>query len=82
MKNDARATLARLAASNTRYVSAYDVALIHIALGDRDEGLKWLERAYAEHAVMIAYLRVDPRLDPVRNDTRFKQLLQRMRLDF
>jgi tetratricopeptide (TPR) repeat protein len=83
MKNDARATLARLAAaSNTRYVSAYDVALIHIALGDRDEGLKWLERAYAEHSVMIAYLRVDPRLDPVRNDTRFKQLLQRMRLDF
>jgi tetratricopeptide (TPR) repeat protein len=83
MKREARATLARLAeASANRHVSAYHVAVIHVALGDTVEGLDWLERAYAEQSPWIGYLRVDPRVDPVRADPRFKNLLSRTRLDF
>ncbi|HSJ13486.1 MAG TPA: tetratricopeptide repeat protein [Longimicrobiales bacterium] len=82
-EDDARATLARLAeASQTHYVSAYEVAVIHVALGDPDEALRWLDRAYAEQAVFIGYMRADPRLDPLRADPRFRRLLRNARLEF
>jgi tetratricopeptide (TPR) repeat protein len=81
--NEARATLARLAqASANRHVSAYHVAVIHIALGDTNAGLDWLERAYDEQSPWIGYLRVDPRVDPVRSHPRFEALLGRSRLRF
>jgi len=77
MPREARATLACLnAAAAQRYVPAYDVALIQIALGDRADALRSLERARAEQSVMIGYLRVDPRVDALRGEARFKQLLQ------
>ncbi len=83
MENEARATLARLAqASTNRHVSAYHVAVIHIALGDTNAGLDWLERAYDERSPWIGYLRVDPRVDPVRSHPRFESLLGKSRLRF
>ena len=76
MKDEARATLARLVqASTNRHVSAYHVAVIHIALGDTSAGLDWLERAYAERSPWIGYLRVDPRVSPLRSHPRFESLL-------
>jgi len=79
---EARATLARLArASRERYVSAYYIALVHVALGDLETGLDWLERAYDEQSAWIGYMKVDPRLDPVRTQPRFQRLLGRLRLD-
>jgi TolB-like protein/Tfp pilus assembly protein PilF len=81
MKQDAGATLARLTqASSSRHVSAYHVAVIYIALGDADSGLDWLERAYDEQSPWIGYMSVDPRLDPVRTQPRFLQLLRKARL--
>jgi len=78
METEARATLARLTqASTTRHVSAYHVAVIHMALGDATAGLNWLERAYDERSPWIGYLRVDPRVDPVRPQPRFQSLLRK-----
>jgi TolB-like protein/Flp pilus assembly protein TadD len=79
---DARSILARLeSAAATRHVSAYHVAAIHIALGDTNAGLDWLERALAEQSPWIGYLLVDPRVDPVRRQPRFRALLQKAHLD-
>jgi tetratricopeptide (TPR) repeat protein len=79
---EARATLARLAqASGDRYVSAYYVALVHLALGELETGMDWLERAYDEQSSWIGYMKVDPRLDPVRTKPRFQRLLGKMRLE-
>jgi tetratricopeptide (TPR) repeat protein len=79
---EARATLARLKeASAHRHVSAYYVALIHIALGERETGLAWLERAYEEQSPWIGYMKVDPRLDSVRSRPRFTQLLRKAHLE-
>jgi hypothetical protein len=47
-----------------------------------DNAFLWLGRAYAERAPWIAYMRVDPRLDPLRSDPRFASLLKQARLDF
>ena len=77
----ARAILTRLAeASRARHVSAYHVAVIHIALGDTTAGIDWLKRALEEQSPWVGYLNVDPRVDPVRLHPRFQSLLSNARL--
>jgi serine/threonine-protein kinase len=79
--DDARSLLdelMRLRAS--RYVSAYDLAAIHLGLGDNHSGSQWLERAFEERAHQMAWLKVDPRLDPIRGTASFDRLLERMNL--
>jgi serine/threonine-protein kinase len=71
--------LAKLAASPT-YVSSYGVSLIYVALGDKESAFQWLERAFQERDENFIHLKVDPRLDPVRSEPRFQQLLQRVNL--
>ena len=53
---------------------AYELGVIRAALGDRDEGFRWLTRAVHERSGWIAYLRVDPRLDALHADGRFESL--------
>ena len=50
-----------------RYVSGYDIAIIYIALGDADAALTWLEQAERDRAHQMAFLKVEPRLDPLRS---------------
>lgn len=78
---EARATLARLhQASATRHVSAYHVALIHVALGDTPAGLDWLDKAFEEQSPWIGYLKVDPRAAPLRRHPRFQTMLAKAKL--
>ena len=53
-------------------------ARVYAALGDFDQALAWLDRAYEEHAVGLVHLKDDPGLDPLRRDLRFQDLLRRM----
>ena len=66
------------ALSRRKYVSPYGMAEIYVALGDFDQGLAWLERAYEEHSWELAFLKVSPVFDPLRSDARFKDLVRRM----
>jgi TolB-like protein/DNA-binding winged helix-turn-helix (wHTH) protein/Tfp pilus assembly protein PilF len=66
--------------SATRYVSPYSFALVHTGLGDRDQALAWLEKAYAERSDYMAYLRLEPMLDGLRSDHRFAALVGRVGL--
>jgi hypothetical protein len=75
----ARRLLAELTSARGRYVPSYDIALIYSALGDVTQAMEWLERAYRERSHSIAFLRVDPALDPLRNDARFVALVRRTR---
>jgi serine/threonine-protein kinase len=61
-------------------VSPYSVANVYAALGDRDQAFVWLERALEDRDRMMVSLRVHPRLDPLRGDPRFTDLLRRLRL--
>jgi TolB-like protein/DNA-binding winged helix-turn-helix (wHTH) protein/Flp pilus assembly protein TadD len=63
-----------------RYVSNYDIALVHVGLGQRDRALESLDRAYQERSSWMVHLKVDPRLDPLRSDPRFQNLLRRVGL--
>lgn len=81
-KNEARQILKRLEElSRHGYVSPYHTALIYIGLGEKDKALEWLEKSYDDHYWMTAFLKVDPRLDPLRPDPRFQDLLRRVGLD-
>jgi serine/threonine-protein kinase len=68
-----------LGLSETRYVSQYDLALIHLALGSPDAAIEWLERGFAARDHQMAFLKADPRLDPLRKRTDFAGLMERMR---
>jgi TolB-like protein/Tfp pilus assembly protein PilF len=61
-----------------RYVSSYDVARIHAALGRKDEALRFLESAYQERATFMIWLKTDARFDEFRSDPCFQDLLRRM----
>jgi serine/threonine-protein kinase len=66
--------------SQRRYVPAFYVALIAVGLGDTATALDWLEKAYQERDFYLIYLKVDPRLDPLRGEARFTDLLRRIGL--
>jgi len=75
---EARALLSELVARREReWVTAYEIAVINSLLGERDAAFSWLARAEQEHSVGLTYLRVDPRLDNLRADPRFAELIRR-----
>lgn len=76
-KEEARAVLAALRAMpGDKYVSPFDYAIVFIGLGDYDNAIEQLKVAVATHSSWCVYFRAEPRLDPVRNDPRFKALMQ------
>jgi TolB-like protein/lipoprotein NlpI len=61
-----------------RAFSPYDMATIFSARHDADDALRWLQKAIDQRSVDVIWLRVDPRLENVRNDARFERLLTRL----
>jgi serine/threonine protein kinase/tetratricopeptide (TPR) repeat protein len=65
--------------SKTGYVSPYMIAVIYSGLGQKDKAFEFLEKAYQERSPDIAYfLKADLRLDTLRPDPRFQDLLRRV----
>ncbi|HEV8370546.1 MAG TPA: winged helix-turn-helix domain-containing protein [Pyrinomonadaceae bacterium] len=61
-------------------VSPHSIAEIYAALGQKDLAFDWLNRAYDQRDMQLVSLRVNPTLDPLRDDPRFRDLLRRMGL--
>lgn len=66
--------------SNTKYVSPYDVAAVWAGLGDKNQAVKWLGKAYEERAAHLVHIYIEPAFEPLRSDPRFQELLRRMGL--
>jgi eukaryotic-like serine/threonine-protein kinase len=62
------------------YVSPFDIALIYTALGQKDTAFAWMTNAMAERSTWLVYSKWEPRLDPLRSDPRFQDLLRRIGL--
>src|SRR5437867_503463 len=62
------------------YVSPVAFAIFHVRLGNVDRALDWAERAYDEKRGWLAYMKVNPMMDALRDESRFKSLLEKMRL--
>ncbi len=63
-----------------RYVSPFDLALLNIALDQHDEGFEWLEKAVQDRGIEVISLKVDPRWESVRSDSRFIALVDKLGL--
>jgi TolB-like protein/DNA-binding winged helix-turn-helix (wHTH) protein/Flp pilus assembly protein TadD len=66
--------------SERRYVPCYDIAIVHVTLGQKDDALVWLEKAFEEGSDFKDELGAGPALDPLRSDPRFQDLLRRVGL--
>jgi TolB-like protein/Tfp pilus assembly protein PilF len=65
--------------SRQRYVSMFSFAIVYLALGDKQEALRWLEQSYQDRAgADIGWIRVDSLLDPLRDDPRFEALAEKI----
>ena len=63
------------------YVAPYNLAAIYAGLGEKDQAFAWLDRAYADRSGFLAfYFTTDTRLDNLRSDPRFAELLRRVGL--
>ena len=79
-RNEAEKILRQLQTrSKTDYVSPYMIGVIYSGLGNKDKAFQFLEKAYKEKSPDVVYfLRTDLRIDTLRSDPRFEDLLRRM----
>ena len=78
---EARKVLQRLEQKSKRdFVPAYNFAVIHVALREQDKALYYLQKAYQERDWALMVLAVEPRLDPLRSDPRFQELVRKVGL--
>ena len=75
----AREILKRLQATK-EYVSPGELAILYGSLGEREQAFASLEKAFATHDLQLQYLGVDPAFDPLRSDSRFRDLMRRVGL--
>jgi TolB-like protein/DNA-binding winged helix-turn-helix (wHTH) protein len=68
-----------LALSQQRHVPPEYIAIVYEGLGDRARALQWFEKAYSERSMNL-WLLPDPRLDGIRAEPRFREILRRMGL--
>jgi serine/threonine-protein kinase len=80
-ESEARAVLEELhRRARARYVSPVAQAGLYVTLGERDRAFEWIEKAYRDRRGWLAYLKIEPMLDGLREDPRFDRWLERMRL--
>jgi TolB-like protein/Tfp pilus assembly protein PilF len=64
--------------SRIRYIAPVSLAILYGALGQKDQAFEWMEKGYEVRDDYLMVLKVDPRLDSLRSDPRYQDLLDRM----
>ncbi len=62
------------------YVSPAELTILHAGLGDKEQALASLEKAYTARDLQLQFLKVDPHYDSLRADPRFQDLMRRVGL--
>ncbi len=63
-----------VAQSQSRYISPYDIAVVHAGLGNTSEALKHLRDAVEDRSAWLVFVNVDPRLDSLRGEVGFGEI--------
>jgi TolB-like protein/Flp pilus assembly protein TadD len=80
-RDGARAEIARVEVEGRNgFGVGYDLALLHLALGDHERAFAGLERGIDDCSQMLGYINVDPALDPIRNEPRVRAVARRIGL--
>ncbi|MFQ5677755.1 MAG: hypothetical protein ACE5G1_17835, partial [bacterium] len=72
---------ARWAKGNADPFNSSNIAPIYAALGEKEQALDWLERAYEARLGFLVGVKVDPDYYPLHGEPRFQALLEKMGLD-
>ena len=67
--------------SGEGYSVSYDIALVYLGLGDKNQALEWLESAYGERSTFLEEITMDPVWDGLRSDPRFVALMKKVGLE-
>jgi TolB-like protein/Flp pilus assembly protein TadD len=76
--DEAKLVLAQLEGQPNDYYMAFPIALIYAALGEQGRAFEYLEKAYKVRSDLLIWLKVDPRLDSLRSDSRLTDLMRRV----
>jgi Flp pilus assembly protein TadD len=66
--------------SEQQYATPVGIAAVHLALGEKEQALVWLEKAYQAHDSDLTGIATDPRLRALHSDGHFQDLLRRVGL--
>ena len=78
-KDEARKLLTELKElAKRRYVASFWIAMIYVGLDEKDEAFAWLEKAYQERSWWLVWIKMDPKVDSLRSDPRFTDLMRRI----
>jgi eukaryotic-like serine/threonine-protein kinase len=61
-----------------RYSCTYEVGVAYVAMGQNDEAFRWFQKALADRSDCMPLVKVDPRLDSIRSDPRYQELVRRV----
>jgi hypothetical protein len=70
----------RQAQRKKRYYSAFIIATFYVDFGNKEQAFHWLNIAYQEHDWLLISLKTNFRLDPIRSDPRFAELVRKVGL--
>ncbi len=59
---------------------AVEIALVNVGLGEKDQAMEWLNKAYEERSGLLVYLKAESMFDSLRADPRFQDLVRRVGL--
>ena len=68
---------AYLGSQKEELIDSFMIAEVYSVLGEKDEAFKWLEHAYQNHSNQMMALKIDPPLDNIRSDPRYKEYLKK-----
>jgi TolB-like protein/DNA-binding winged helix-turn-helix (wHTH) protein/Flp pilus assembly protein TadD len=78
---EARAVLGQLMEqSKKQYVAPFYIAIVYAGLGENERSMDWLEKAYEDRSNGLVFMRVDPELDTLRSNPRFRELQSKLHL--
>ena len=55
-----------------------DLAVVYAGLDDKDKAFTWLGKAFDDHSVILAFLKLEPLLEPLQGDPRWNDLARRL----
>jgi len=77
--NEARRLLAEIEAGK-QFADPYSLAAAYLELRDFETAFRLLQKAFEDRSPQIAFLRSEPKFDPIRSDSRYRELLRKLNL--
>ena len=80
-REEARRILKAACAARGSYTPGDATAHVHVILGEKEEAILELQRAYDEHSSSLHFIGIAPEFEPLRSDKRFVSIVERIGLE-